>query len=536
MHVVFTGVLLLLCLAVGTGTAEGQTANEFQNPVIRGVNPDPSIVRVGSDYYVVTSSFSYFPGCPIYHSRDLVNWELIGYALNRPSQFSPARNHGHPQLYAATLRYHDGRFYVITTDVNGGGNFYVWATNPAGPWSEPVYVDQGQFDPSLFFDDDGKVYYTRRGPFSSKDIVQAEIDIKTGRLLTPLRSIGKGMVSDDAEGPHLYKANGWYYLSEAEGGARFLHMETVGRSRSPWGPFAPSPGNPWLSQLKAYWNPVKSAGHADLVDTPDGHWWAVYLATRHADYGAFSLGRETFLAPVTWRDGWPTVKQQDISQLTVHEPTLPLHPWPAQPERDDFDNSTLGLQWELLTLPSANEYSLTERPGYLRLHGLASPPGSNEASAFVARRQTEWQGSVSTRMEFSPAKANEEAGLIVYMSDKYHYEIYKSLKEGQPVIELRKVVGDISVVTATVPVAAGPVWLKVEFDPARYNFFYATKQGEWKPLGSGIQRLIASEVADVWTGMMLGMYSTGNGQASTTPADFDWFDYKATYVPVKPVL
>ena len=216
-----TACMLLMGLALaaqGGGQQAGRPAPEYENPVVRGVNPDPSIIRVGEDYYLVNSSFSFYPGCPIHHSRDLVNWELIGYALTRPSQFSLDKNHGRPQLYAATLRYHAGTFYVITNDVNGGGNFYVTAKNPAGPWSDPIYIDKPQFDPSLFFDDDGTVYYTRRGPFETKEIVQATLDIKTGKLLTPLRSIGVGMVSDDAEGPHLYKINGWYYLSEAEGG------------------------------------------------------------------------------------------------------------------------------------------------------------------------------------------------------------------------------------------------------------------------------------------------------------------------------
>jgi alpha-N-arabinofuranosidase len=161
-----------LAIAPGSGAQDpNMPAIEYENPVVRGVNPDPSIIRVGEDYYLVNSSFSFYPGCPIRHSRDLVNWELIGYALTRPSQFSLDKNHGSAQLYAATLRYHDGTFYVITTDVNGGGNFYVTAKNAAGPWSDPIYIDKPQFDPSLFFDDDGTVYYTRRGPFATKDIV-----------------------------------------------------------------------------------------------------------------------------------------------------------------------------------------------------------------------------------------------------------------------------------------------------------------------------------------------------------------------------
>lgn len=243
MRLFFLFMLLLAPTPLLASQQPSHRAEEYENPVVRGMNSDPSIVRVGQDYYLVTSSLEFYPGCPIYHSRDLVNWQRIGYALTTPKQFSVQKNHGHPMMYAATLRYHKGTFYLITTDISGGGNFYVTATNPAGPWSDPIYVDRPQFDASLMFDDDGKIYYTRRGPFEDKDIVQAEIDIKTSKLLTPLRSISKGMVSDDAEGPHLYRIHGWYYLILAEGGARFLHMETVGRSRSPWGPFVRDPHN-----------------------------------------------------------------------------------------------------------------------------------------------------------------------------------------------------------------------------------------------------------------------------------------------------
>ena len=297
---------------------------QYENPVLPGMNPDPSILRVGRDYYLATSSFEYFPSCPVYHSLDLVHWRQVGYALSRRSQF--VQLSAHPSTYAATLRYHDGTFYLITTDVRGGGNFYVTAKDPAGPWSDPIKVDQGKFDPSLFFDDDGTVYYTRRGPNNHENIVQATISIRTGKLTSPLRTISRGMVTDDAEGPHLYKVDGWYYLIEAEGGARFLHMETVGRSKSPWGPFTPDPANPFVSQHISWDYPVKSVGHCDWTDTPEGKWWIVCLGTRHPNYDSFSLGRETFLYPMQWRDGWPQVKQQDIDQLEVNEQAPPPAP------------------------------------------------------------------------------------------------------------------------------------------------------------------------------------------------------------------
>ena len=171
----------------------------------------------------------FYPGVPVYHSKDLINWNLIGYCLTTKEHFCLDKNNSSPMMYAATLRYHDGTFYMITTEVNGGGNFFVTAKNPAGPWSAPVFIDRPMFDPSLFFDDDGKVYYTRRGSFDNKDIVQAEIDISTGKLLTELRSVGKGLVSDDIEGPHLYKVDGLYYLMRNEGArVRFIWKQSEG--------------------------------------------------------------------------------------------------------------------------------------------------------------------------------------------------------------------------------------------------------------------------------------------------------------------
>jgi alpha-N-arabinofuranosidase len=269
------------------------------------------------------------------------------------------------------------------------------------------------------------------------------------------------------------------------------------------------------------------------VDTPDGHWWAVYLATRHANYGHFSIGRETFLAPVEWRDGWPIVKPQDMSQLTVYEPTLPLHPWPAAPARDDFSSNNLALAWNFLDFPQPGLFSLTARPGFLRLRGQSAGLEYSPGAAFVARRQTEWNGTEATRMEFEPVAENEEAGLAVFMSPDFHYEIYKTRRGGKLTVALRKCVGDIKVVTAMAEAGKGALQLKVEYDPEHYRFYYAQENGEWKLLGSGLERLISSEVADVWSGTMIGTYSTGNGYTVANPADFDWFEDRPVHVPYK---
>ena len=497
---------------------------QYVNPVLRGMNPDPSILRVGDDYYLATSSFEYFPSCPIYHSLDLVHWQRIGYALSRPSQF--AQLSPHPSTYATTLRFHNGIFYLITTDVRGGGNFFVTARNPAGPWSDPIKIDQGMFDPSFFFDDDGTVYYTRRGPNAGENIVQATIDVHTGKLTSPLRTISRGMVTNDAEGPHLYRVNGWYYLIEAEGGTRFLHMEAVGRSKSPWGPFTPDPANPFVSQRISWDYPVKSVGHCDWTDTPEGKWWIVCLGTRHPNYASFSLGRETFLYPMQWKDGWPIVKQQNIDQLQVNEPVPAAHPWPARPARNDFSSAKLDGEWNTIGPLGYKTWTLSEKPGFLRLHGQESLLSFSAATAFVGRRQTEWASRSETELDFEPRLENEEAGLTVLMSPSYHYEIFVTIRGGRRVIMLRKRAGDMLQIAGQAPAPSGLVRLRVDSDTEKYSFYYAAANSEWKLLGTGLERLISSEVAAVWSGAYIGMYSSGNGRRCTAPADFDWFQYQ----------
>jgi len=515
------GISLLAAVLLAPATAQ-----EYRNPVLRGMNPDPSIVRVGKEYFLTTSSFEYFPSCPVYRSFDLVHWQRVGYALSRPEQFA-ALHSEHPSTYACTLRYNNGKFYALTTDVRGGGNFLVSTTDPAGPWSNPVTIDHGMFDPSLFFDDDGKVYYTRRGPGIGQNIVQAEIDPSTGRLLTELRTVSTGMVSEDAEGPHLYKIGAWYYLSLAEGGSRFLHMETIGRSKSPWGPFESDPANPWISQHISWDYQVRTLGHCDLVDTPHGDWWTVCLGTRHFNYAHFSLGRETFLFPVTWKDGWPSVAWSDVRSLTVHHATPEAHPFAAMKDRDEFMETKLGSDWNTIGPAGMTVVSLTERPGYLRLHGQPDGLSFQKTTAFVGRRQTEWNTVSTVTMEFKPRAEGDRAGLTIFMSPTYHYDICKVWRGGKTYVQLVKQVDDLHVVAAEAEVGTGPLQLRIESDALQYRFFYATHEGDWTLLGSGEERLIASEVANVWSGAYLAMFSESTDAEHGAPADFDWFDYKA---------
>ncbi|UUZ93492.1 glycoside hydrolase family 43 protein [Paenibacillus sp. P25] len=282
---------------------------KFNNPVIPGFYPDPSICRVEDDYYLVTSSFEYFPGVPIFHSKDLVNWRQIGHCLTTERQPPLTGAWSSGGIFAPTIRYHDGWFYMVTTNLNGVGNFYVRDQDPACPWSDPYPVAQDGIDPSLLFDDDGRVYFqSSRSGDQGDGIYQCEIEIATGRQLTDSRLIWKGTGGAYPEAPHLYKINGLYYLMIAEGGTEFGHMATIARSKEPYGPFEPYPYNPILSH-RSLRSAIHATGHADLVQTRDGGWWAVCLGIRPPSYPMrHHLGRETFLAPVTWTDdGWPII-------------------------------------------------------------------------------------------------------------------------------------------------------------------------------------------------------------------------------------
>lgn len=526
----------------------------YTNPILPGFHPDPSICRVGNDYYLVNSSFEYVPGVPIFQSRDLVHWRQIGSCLTRPGQLPLPQNIPSLGIYAPTIRYYNGTFYMVVTNVDllfGGegqkGNFYVTATDPAGEWSEPVWLDQGGIDPSLFFDDDGRVYLTSTYSPDPADhdegsiepgsgIQQSEIDIATGRLLTRPRLIWSGTGGAYPEGPHLYKVGGRYYLMIAEGGTEYGHMETIARSDTPWGPWEVCPHNPILSH-RSLLSQIQATGHADLVEAQDGSWWLVCLGVRpQPGTKLHHLGRETFLAPVTWgSDGWPRVGDNGRIDLSMEGPRLPEEHLSIPAPRDDFDRSTLDLNWNFLRWPRARDWSLTERPGFLRLVGNATRLDDGSGVAFVGRRQEHACCEVATLLDFAPEADEQEAGLTVWMNPTHHYEIAVTrLREARYII-VRRRIGTLSAVVASEPLAGGPVTLIVravqeEASPAAYIFSYALAESEPRELASGEARYLATEVAGGFTGIYFALYATGNGKQATAPADFDWFEY----MPIQP--
>ena len=522
--------LLILSSASILGCSQ-QQSNTFQNPIIPGFYPDPSICRVGDDYYLVNSSFEYFPGVPIFHSEDLVHWRQIGYCLTRKSQLPLNKVRASGGIYAPTIRYHNGTFYMVTTNVDGGGNFYVTAKNPAGPWSEPIWLDKSGMDPSLFFDDDGTVYYTRHEGAGDGYIAQKTLNLKTGQFEGPLKKIWGGTGGVWAEGPHLYKINGKYYLMISEGGTSYDHRVTIARSDSSWGPFEPDPNNPILTHRNRPGSTIQALGHADIVETPAG-WWLVCLGIRPQGGRFHHIGRETFLAPVTWSDdGWPVVNGNGTIEPNMPTPRLPQHPWQQPPQRDNFDSATLGLPWNFLRNPYEDDYSLTERAGFLRLHGSAITLNDQDSPAFVGRRQTDFSCVASTLLEFDPNSDNEEAGLVVRQNEKFHYEIGVILRQGKRQVFFRKVIkGKIIEPIKYVDIQPGPVTLSIKASPLSYEFSCTSSTGDQKSLGMALTKDMSVEEIGFddgmcFTGVYFSMYATGNGQKSRKPADFDWFEY-----------
>ncbi len=508
---------------------------QYQNPILPGFYPDPSICRVGRDYYLVTSSFSYFPGVPIFHSTDLVHFRQMGHCLDRASQLPLGAGPTSGGVFAPTLRHHQGTFYLTTTNVTGVGNFIVTAQDPAGPWSDPILVEQKGIDPSLFFDDDGSVYYTT----SSDGACQSRIDVTTGKLLSEPKVIWAGTGGQYPEGPHLYKRGDTYYLLISEGGTEYGHMITMARSKSPWGPFEPCARNPLLTH-RSYRSAIQGVGHADLVDTPDGDWFAVALAYRTHGYPpCYHLGRETFLCPVSWPEGeFPSFGSAVSSNFEVgmeaagrielsHEVAHALESPSAPRTRDDFDATTLGLEYNYLRNPEPSRYSLAERPGFLRLHGAAAGLDDLASPSWVGRRQCHFEVHVATSVDFQASTEGEEAGLVARMDEHHHYEIFVTKRDGAPSVVLRRRIGSLvaEVAKRALPSGARAVILTIDATTPKYVFSFGASESTLEVLGEGETRYLSTEVAGGFVGVFFALYSTGGGAPAERPADFDWFEY-----------
>jgi alpha-N-arabinofuranosidase len=497
---------------------------KYRNPVVPGFHPDPSVCRVGRDFYLVTSSFEYFPGVPIFQSRDLVHWKQVGHCLERPSQLRLEGAAASAGIWAPTLRHHAGVFYMTTTNQSSGGNFIVSARAPEGPWSEPIPVAQPGIDPSLFFDEDGSVFYTT----SCDGALQSRIDVSSGKLLSEPKVVWTGTGGQYPEGPHLYFRDGFYYLLLSEGGTEYGHMITVARAKSPWGPFEPCARNPVLTH-RSLRSPIQAVGHADLVETQSGEWFALFLATRPNGYPpCHHLGRETFLSPVAWADdGFPNIGRNGRVELEM-ETRLSLEPSPEAEPRDDFSSPRLAPCWNYLRNPDASLYSLGERPGYLRLRGSAHGLDDVASPAWLGRRQRHFAVRAATSLEFTPATDRDEAGLVVRMNERHHYEIFVTLRAGRPSVVVRRRIGRLQAEVACHPLSPDEMprlVLAVDAEHEKYRFSCGPSENDLRPLGEGETRYLSTEVAGGFTGVYFAMYASGNGTPCKHPADFDWFDY-----------
>ncbi|KAJ0165332.1 Non-reducing end alpha-L-arabinofuranosidase BoGH43A [Colletotrichum tanaceti] len=529
------------------------------NPIIPGFNPDPIIVRMGRDFFLATSTFEYFPGVPIYHSTDLVKWQNIGHALNRPSQLNLRGTAPSGGIFAPTLRHHDGTFYLIDTVfdlISPPDNvtrvprsFYVTTPNifDEASWSEPTYVDQWGFDPDLFFDDDGKVYLTTtfsefvdNGNFANWI---TEIDIKTGDSLSNSRLLHTTTVPPElgyplTEGSHLYKLNGTYYMMTADSGTEANHKANVYRSQTLDGPWEGNPHNPVLWNGKDMSLPVLATGHADMVDDTDGNWWAVFLATRPQNprngTGLPQLGRETFLCPVTWdASGWPVFN--DNEPIAEHLPGVLYDLDRPRVWRDDFEGGGLAdKSYYHLRAPYKDFTDLESSPGRLRVRGNAYALGDRETPAALLRKQVDVNTTFSTEVAaFSPDSSRQEAGAGVYLSIHYHDEIAVTYSDatGRRCIVTHTRTGPDATRNTTyyvedeaVAYAGVPVTLFVEAKNAGYRLGYSTGGGAPRWLASVENRWLQSYV-DGWqnfVGAHFVIYTTGTKLPTLNAADFEY--------------
>ncbi|MBO9560328.1 MAG: glycoside hydrolase family 43 protein [Caulobacter sp.] len=515
---------------------------QYANPILKGTYPDPAVMRVGKDFYLVSSTFAWFPGLPVFHSTDLVHWNQIGNAIDRPGMLDFKRLGLSRAVFAPTLSHHDGLFYILNTCVDCGGNFLITAKDPKGPWSDPVWLPAVEgIDPYLFFDDNGRALIVFNGEPPGKPeysghraIWAIAYDVKTQKTVGERKLLLDKGVNPAAkpiwpEGPHILKKDGWYYLVAAEGGTAEGHSQVVLRSKSAWGPYAPYADNPILTQRglpadRPY--PITSAGHATLVDTPDGKWWATFLAVRPYGDDLYNTGRETFLLPLEWKDGWPVILENGKTIPYVHaKPDLPATtPTPspttgAFTARDEFDGKTLPLNWVTMRIPQERWWRMES--GKLILKARPETIGGKTQPSFWGRRQQHINASASTLMRFDPRAAGDKAGMVAVQNDDHFFFLGLSQDAaGRTRIVLDRRTGPndpvegVEVASAPFTLKAGaPVWLKITARGGLYDFSYALAPDQWTVLKAGEDgTILSTKKAGGFVGALLGVYAH-QGQA-----------------------
>lgn len=511
----------------------------FYNPVIPGWHSDPAICLGDSgNYYMVTSSFSYFPGVPLFHSRDLMNWRHAGYVLSRPSQLPNLENQVvRGGIYAPDIKYNraNGLYYMITTNV-GAGNFYVTAADPEGTWSDPVMLPGiNGIDPAFFFDEDGKAYIVHNDVAPDdkpeyeghRTIRMTEFDVASGKCVGPERIIvDKG--TDPArkpiwcEGPHIYKINGMYYLMTAEDGTGFDHSEVIYRSGDVWGPYTPWEGNPMLTQrtLPDRPNPVTCTGHADMVQTPEGDWWAVFLGCRPIDGKFENLGRETFMLPVKWTaDGWPyMLREGETVDTIISRPGVKRLPESLSGNfsiTDEFTDTVRSLQWFTLRGPADEYISLSAHPGYLTVKCADVDTRELRPLPYLGRPLQHHRFTASTAMDFNPADSTQSAGLLVMKDENHQFRFAKTATANGPIVYVDKVSPTGIERLGQTPAPDGTLILTISSDGPTFTFTMsaapkgATTSESVVVAGSIDASHTSTATADGFTGTTLGPFASG---------------------------
>lgn len=511
--------------------------NEYFNPIFSGFYPDPSICRKGNDYFLVCSSFSYYPGIPIFHSIDLVNWSQIGHVLNRPSQLQLDKIRLSGGIYAPAIEYnpYNDTFYLITTCVDGIGNFVVKTNDPfSNNWSEPITLPNvGGIDPSLFFDDDGKAYIIHNdAPESTPEwnghraIWIHNYDVEKDQTFGESKVILDAGVDRSTkpiwiEGPHIYKVNGKYYLMAAEGGTSVNHTEVILISDNVKGPYVPYENNPILSQRELP-DPrpdiVTSVGHADLIETPNGDWYAVFLGCRPYQGNHYNTGRETFLLPVKWENNFPVILDRNIPVPTIaRKEGLKAEStnyfsgnfvW-----RDEFNNDVLANEWLFIRTPKSKFWNTKD--GAVILEASEKNIYMIDNPSFIGRRQQHTIFEAETEVSFIPANEHSIAGLVCYQKESFNFVVGKTLKDNQQIIVLdraEKTTERLAEIIVPKSNETQAIQLKVSGNNDKYSFYVSFDNGNnWQIVKENVDATnLSTETAGGFTGVVLGMYASSN--------------------------
>lgn len=550
---------------------------QIKNPILSGFYPDPSICRVGDDFYLACSSFSFFPGVPLFHSRDLAHWEPIGYALDRVEQLRTTPDRLSGGTYAPTLRYHDGTFYLIVGNTTTGENILVTATDPAGDWSNIHDIKGVGGDPSLFWDDDGTCWCS----YNTAGIYHQQLDLETYALVGEPIHLWDGASAGawSPEASHMYKKDGWYYLMIAEGGTEHYHAVSVARSRNIHGPYSNYRGNPILTHRHlTMHHPICNIGHGDIVDTPNGEWYMVVLGSRI--YGGYhkNMGRETFICPVIWENEWP-IAAPDTGKVEFAYPasSLPEFPMTGFPDYDDFDDTTLGGQWNYIGTPTNSPARIADSKLYIRTveapiwkaekhSGSMEMPDLSDpevmarimeemqrmrenvdpvALGFVGRRQTAICYTAETRLSFDIANDSETAGIVLLQNNFNQIRLEVALENGRKVIRAIRfkdiipspMMGDVmpklpvvaeqgTELLGVIPCPEGDVVLQLRAKSQSHDLYAGPSQDNLLPVAVNIDGgFLGSETSGGFVGAYVGMFASGNGLDTRNEAGFDYFHY-----------